>query len=346
MSSLDWPLAEADMSRDRNTVRSESLADLSGLVYGLYLRGKLPQEFRAYLYPVAERESVREREVRVRYQVVGELPRVDEIWASERRPMHGNSRLALFRQLDGFGLSVECEGSGLFRFTSGGIEIEWSPWGAGAAHYFFAYALPLWLESKGRQVLHASAVSFGGRGVALLGPSGIGKSTLCAGLVTTGYDFVADDGLVLREDGDGDWRCLHGPPFLRLWPSALEDRLGVEARDLPRVHESLEKRLMECAREDVCTHPGGLKLAAVYSLVRQTESQAQVSISPCTARDSLIHLIEHSLAGAPVAALGWSARRLEQFSRLAMQTPVKYLRYPDGNRWHLVGEAILKDLAG
>ncbi len=196
-------------------------------------------------------------------------------------------------------------------------------------------------------VLHASAVSFGDGAVGFLGPSGIGKSTLCAGLVRTGCDFVTDDGLVLRVDGRGDWRCLRGPPLLKLWPSSLEVRLGVSAKDLLRVYHSLEKRLPAFSQENVNETADGLKLAGVYLLDRQAANSTHVTISACTARESLVRLIEHSLAGAPVAALGLSAQRLDQLSRVVSQIPVKTLRYPSGgDRWHLIREAILEDLAG
>jgi hypothetical protein len=101
---------------------------------------------------------------------------------------------------------------------------------------------------------------------------------------------------------------------------------------------------MKCAGEEASTGAGGLDLAAVYFLVRQPPAGIEVTIAPCTPRESLIHLIEHSLAAAPVAVLGWSARRLDQLSQLATQTPVKYLGYPGGNRWYLVRDAILNDL--
>ncbi|MCH7665138.1 MAG: hypothetical protein IH936_04315 [Acidobacteria bacterium] len=335
------------MTIDQKRGRSENLVHLSGLVYGLNLRGELPQEFRAYLHSSAEQIAGGERAIDVRYRVVRELPEVDEIWVGERRPPQRNSRLALFRQPDGFGLRVDCEGRGLFRVTASAIEVEWLPDGAGAAHYFFSYALPLWLESRGMPVLHASAVSFGDRAVGFLGPSGIGKSTLCVGLVSTGCDLVADDGLVLRVDGHGDWRCLQGPPLARLWPSALEDHFGVSAKELPRVYQSFEKRLMACTPKSVAKTAAGLTLATVYMLDRKAESKGYVTISACSARESLVRLLEHSLTGAPVAALGLSAQRLDQLSRVVSQIPVKTLRYPSGgDRWHLLREAILEDLAG
>ncbi len=42
-------------------------------------------------------------------------------------------------------------------------------------------------------LLHAAAVSFQGTGVALSGPSGVGKTTLLLGLLSAGADFISDD---------------------------------------------------------------------------------------------------------------------------------------------------------
>ncbi len=325
--------------------RSDDLVDLIGLVYGIHLRGTLPAGFQPYLWAAAEDRADRRRALDVSYRTVRSLPAVKEIWAAEPGP-ETIGRFALFHEPDGIGLTVAGEGTGLFRLTAGRIEIEWSPEGAGAAHYFFSHALPLWLESRGVPVLHSSAVSFRGRAVAFVGGSGVGKSTLCAGLVGCGGDFVADDGLPLFEDEHGEWRCAHGPPQFKLWPTALEDRLGVPAGTLPRVHDSLEKRLLPSPRRDSAGPAASLELAAVYVLERRPEDSGEVTSTACTARESLVLLIEHSLAGGPVAAMGLSAQRLEQFARAAARTPVRVLRYPTGgDSWRLIKQAILSDLA-
>jgi hypothetical protein len=56
---------------------------------------------------------------------------------------------------------------------------------------------------------HASAVGRNGRCVLLPGPAGSGKTTLCAALVHSGFEFISDD-LVLLEQGSG---ALFGVPF-------------------------------------------------------------------------------------------------------------------------------------
>jgi hypothetical protein len=64
-----------------------------------------------------------------------------------------------------------------------------------------AQALPLAAVLQGREVLHASAVAFGDRGIALLGPSGAGKTTLAAHLLARGARLVTDDVLAVTAAG-------------------------------------------------------------------------------------------------------------------------------------------------
>lgn len=325
--------------------RSPKLIELCGLVYGTHIRGSLPAAFQPYLWSPLDDPAHRRRSIEVSYRSLRRLPAVEEIWVAEPGPQT-IGRFALFREPGGIGLTVSGNGTGLFRLTARAIQIEWSPAGAGAAHYFFSHALPLWLESRGVPVLHASAVSFGDRAVGFVGRSGVGKSTLCAGLVRAGCRFVADDGLPLLEAEHGGWRCAPGPPQHKLWPSALEDRLGVSAGELPRVHEGLEKRLLPSPRPDSADPVAGLELAAIYVLDRRPEGGGGVTSTAGTARESLVRLIEHSLAGGPVAALGLSAERFEQLARVAAQVPVRQLQYPTGgNPWRLIGQTISGDLS-
>ena len=63
--------------------------------------------------------------------------------------------------------------------------------------------LPLVVQARGTQVLHASAVATPGGMVALCGTSTAGKSTLAAALLARGREVVADDALAFEAGGDG-----------------------------------------------------------------------------------------------------------------------------------------------
>jgi hypothetical protein len=66
-----------------------------------------------------------------------------------------------------------------------------------------AQALPFASVLHGLEVLHAGAVSIEGGAVAILGPSGAGKTSLALALCRGGADFLADDVLALeRVDGE------------------------------------------------------------------------------------------------------------------------------------------------
>jgi hypothetical protein len=77
------------------------------------------------------------------------------------------------------------------------------------------------LGLQGECVLHASGVYVEGWTLAIVGGSGMGKSTLAAVLCANGARLVSDD--LLRVDGDGGRpRCYAGTTQIRLRTSAAE----------------------------------------------------------------------------------------------------------------------------
>lgn len=72
------------------------------------------------------------------------------------------------------------------------------------------------MVQRGYLVLHASCVDVGGRGVAILGISGDGKSTTAGALVKRGHRLLCDD--VVAIDAEG--YVAPGVARLKLWPAA------------------------------------------------------------------------------------------------------------------------------
>ena len=104
--------------------------------------------------------------------------------------------------------------------------------------------LAMHLMLRGELVLHASAIQAGGRAVAFVGSSGMGKSTLAAALCEQGYSLVSDD--LLRVDpADGGTLLVH--------PGGTENRLRPAARELaetaPAAYETADGRLAARPRE-------------------------------------------------------------------------------------------------
>ncbi len=60
-----------------------------------------------------------------------------------------------------------------------------------------------WTLHRGGLLLHSAAIEKDGKGVALAGFSGMGKSTLALHLMSRGLTFVSNDRLMIRPDGNG-----------------------------------------------------------------------------------------------------------------------------------------------
>lgn len=84
-----------------------------------------------------------------------------------------------------------------------------------------------WRLQQGYVLVHAGAVGHGGRCLAVCGPSGAGKSTAALGLVGDGLDFVSNDRLLMRLEGNGDV-TVHGiPKHPRVNPGTIISQPGL-----------------------------------------------------------------------------------------------------------------------
>jgi hypothetical protein len=68
--------------------------------------------------------------------------------------------------------------------------------------FLIGQVLPFAAALNGLEVLHASGVTFGDRALALLGPSGAGKTSLAVALGRLGANFLADDVLAVQRVKD------------------------------------------------------------------------------------------------------------------------------------------------
>lgn len=83
-------------------------------------------------------------------------------------------------------------------------------------HLLVDQAIPRVVAHRGELILHAAGVvTESGRGVLLLGNSGVGKSTLAAALRCRGFEILSDDCMAVRSC-DGGVMLLPSYPGLRL----------------------------------------------------------------------------------------------------------------------------------
>ncbi len=153
-----------------------------------------------------------------------------------------------------------------------GKSLEWIPIMATGT------LMTLRLLLRGELVLHSSVVDVDGRGLAFVGNSGQGKSTMATLLCAHGATLVTDDVGRVRFDGDRAW-IIGGGQESRLRPSAagLVDRVstaGMPTRDTVDGRAAIT--LPRCDRAETALHAvvvpmprrdgGPLKLAAVPPL--------------------------------------------------------------------------------
>lgn len=81
------------------------------------------------------------------------------------------------------------------------------------------------LRLRGFQTLHASAVAVDGRGIAILGAAGMGKSTTAAALANISLPILTDDIAALRRE-DSAFVVIPSYPRLNLWPESAKALFG------------------------------------------------------------------------------------------------------------------------
>ena len=114
-------------------------------------------------------------------------------------------------------------------------------------HLLLDQVIPLVINLRGGEALHASAILTSHGAVAFTGPAGSGKSTLAGSFLLSGYQHMSDDCLALLEK-EREIHAIPAYPELRLWDDALSYLFGNNG-----AHESVshytDKRRVQLAKE-------------------------------------------------------------------------------------------------
>ena len=177
------------------------------------------------------------------------------------------------------------------------------------------------LTAEGRLVLHAAAVEVGGRGLAIMGASCAGKSTVAALMCAGGAALVTDD--ALRVDPiDGGAVCFPGNRTLRLRPTAAS--LGEEIGGA-ELSESADGRTTVAPPEAADTP---LELAAVL-IPSPSREATELEVVRLGARDGLVELISNPRLAA--WQVSWPVvRHFDLTTRIAESVPVFRATVPWG----------------
>ncbi len=210
-----------------------------------------------------------------------------------------------------------------------------------AAVLLNGYVATALLTARGHLVLHATAYAVDGRAVAMVGASGMGKSTSGVLACRAGARLVSDDVLRVAPSPDGGgWVCWPGTTESRLRPAAAglalpgEDaRSGWQARSrstadgrtalIPGGHAG-------AARDDGDT---GAPLPLVEVLVPTPDRQtAGPRFEPLTGAAALLELSRYPrLVG--LEHPGWVRAGFEGLSALVRSVPVARAVLPWGPPW-------------
>ena len=189
-------------------------------------------------------------------------------------------------------------------------------------HLYLNQVMPLALSRQGKLVLHGSAVDIGGQGVAFLGESGRGKSTLAASFATEGTRFLTDDGLLLEWVSD---QCMILPshPSIRLWEDSQDALVGASVEMATPVSFTSKSRFLAGPGIAFCDEARPLR--RVFFL---GEGEVETpTIEPLRPAEALIELVKHSFL-LDIEAQDMLARHFDDLSRLAALPIYFRLDYP------------------
>jgi len=220
------------------------------------------------------------------------------------------------------------ESVGEFLVAADGRRIECRPMERCSIESFQVYmlgqALSFALVNQHLEPLHATVVEIEGEGVAFLGGSAFGKSTVAASFLRAGHRLLTDDLLVLRERGGTIW-AYPGPPRIKVFPDVAGRFL--DGRNGAQMNADTGKLIIALDARQTCTRPLPIRAMYVLTSPREAGRRPTVTSEALSARESFIELVKSTfnrrLAGA---------RRMErQFTaaaRLTNAVPIRRLTYP------------------
>ncbi|MGV2870724.1 hypothetical protein [Colwellia sp. E150_009] len=271
-------------------------------------------------------------------------------------------------------LQINCQGSGLFKISKKAISINWQAQGTGADHYFQTLAIALNLELNNVLCIHANALAYKNKAIAIMAPSRTGKTTLTAALSQQGFALMTDDMVALHEikaqeqdNSNKAYKIYPSWPVARMWPDSLKDIPFTENQEHQKVHEKFEKRTVNLTKTkavEFCEQPKELQVIYLLNRLPPEQTKEQIKeheinketntknnnkpigeiVSIGTAQ-ALILLLQNSILGSCYSALKLEKSRLQAFSTLLENIAFKQINYPSGKE-HLneIGELIKKDL--
>jgi len=213
-----------------------------------------------------------------------------------------------------------------FEVSSSGDSVRcWAVPGVSDAtidHLYLNQVLPLALGKQGEFVFHASAIEVDRFAVAFMGESGRGKSTLAASFATSGFRFLTDDGLLVKEEGGG-YQVLPSHPSIRLWQDSEVALLAENAPSAPPVQYTSKARFL--AEDNLVFCGEARPLRHVYFL--GDGAAKRVELEGLSPSEALIELVKHSFL-LDIEEQTLLARHFDRLTRLVSRPIFYRLDFP------------------
>jgi hypothetical protein len=187
------------------------------------------------------------------------------------------------------------------------------------------------LTLRGTTCLHASAVAFDNKAVALLGPRSAGKSTTAAAFARLGYSVLTDDVVAIDDRGDS-FLIQPGYPRLRLWADSVGALFGA-GDALPLLTPNWDKRYLDLTSRDYQFQQKPLPLAAVYILGERSDDSSAPFVEAVSANTGMMSLVVNSYA-TYLKDKKMRAQEFDLLSRISARVPLRRVT-PHADAAHL-----------
>jgi len=200
-------------------------------------------------------------------------------------------------------------------------------------HLLLDQVVPRMLGQMGHLTLHASAISLpNGAGIAFLGNSGWGKSTLAASYLGTGASLVTDDCLLLNISEAGVFGIANYSG-VRLFDDSAVTLFGKPHLTSGVAHYTNKKRISLCHFGEAVK--GKVPLAALFVLndPAQASGENNVDITPLEDASGLMSIIKQTYFIDVYDKKTYTSQFADLGKIVGLGTKIFGLSYPRQHEW-------------
>ncbi len=181
--------------------------------------------------------------------------------------------------------------------------------------------IPLLLNHKDVDVIHASSILIGNKVIVLIGSSGHGKSTIAASLIKEGHKLIADDAVPLLLENN-DIKTMNGLPKISLRSQSIE-LFPSHKKDFI----SKSKAIITLQDKEYIT--GSFKINYLYFLKPDIDT-SKICIKKISKKETIVELIKSSHK-LEINNIDMIKNQFIRLSKVAEIIEASYIIYPKDN---------------